>query len=81
LADIRTDLELRSTFFTMEVKNDSILIHGKGYGHGVGMSQEGAMEMAKQGYSFSDILRFYFYNVKIIEMADARDPGLPETFK
>jgi stage II sporulation protein D len=81
LADIRTDLALRSTFFTMEAKNDTILIHGKGYGHGVGLSQEGAMEMARQGYSYSDILRFYFYNVQIVELADVPVSGLPEGFR
>jgi len=81
IADIRIDLALRSTFFTMEFQNDSILIHGKGYGHGVGMSQEGAMEMARQGYSYSDILRFYFYNVQIIELADVPASELPEGFK
>jgi stage II sporulation protein D len=80
LSDIRSDLQLRSTFFTMEMQNDSILIHGKGYGHGIGMSQEGAMEMARQGYSYSDILRFYFYNVQIIEIEDVPVSGLPENF-
>jgi stage II sporulation protein D len=81
MADIRNDLKLRSTYFSMILKNDSIIIHGKGYGHGVGMSQEGAMEMARQGFSASDILRFYFYNVKIIELADVPDSLVPESFK
>ncbi len=81
LADIRNDLQLRSSFFTMEIQNGSIVLHGKGYGHGVGMSQEGAMEMARQGYSYSDILRFYFYNVQIIELGDVPVSSLPEGFK
>ena len=81
LVDIRADLNLRSTFFSMELVNDSIVIHGKGYGHGVGMSQEGAMEMAKQDYSASDILRFYFYDVNIIELSDVADSELPEEFR
>jgi stage II sporulation protein D len=81
LADIRTDLQLRSTFFTMEYSGDNILIHGKGYGHGVGMSQEGAMEMARQGFSYADILRFYFYNVQIIELSDLPASATPESFK
>jgi len=81
LADIRNDLMLRSAFFSMERLNDSILIRGKGYGHGVGMSQEGAMEMASQGFSASDILRFYFFNVQIIEIDDIPVSGLPDGFK
>jgi len=81
IADIRSDMNLRSTFFSMEIKNDSLLIHGKGYGHGVGMSQEGAMEMARQDYSASDILSFYFYDVKIIELSDVPESELPEGFR
>jgi stage II sporulation protein D len=77
LTDIRADLNLRSTFFTMYLKGDNILFSGKGYGHGVGMSQEGAIEMARQGYSASDILRFYYYNVRVTEMSEIPDSELP----
>ena len=81
IADVRSDFQLKSTFFSMELKDDSIQIHGKGYGHGVGMSQEGAMEMARQDYSASDILRFYFYDVKVVELSDVPVEALPETFR
>lgn len=80
ITDIRAAFNLKSTFFTMELKPDTVLIHGKGYGHGVGMSQEGAMEMARQGYSYSDILRFYFYNVRIMDISDLPASELPEEF-
>jgi stage II sporulation protein D len=81
LTDIRADLKLRSAFFSMELQNDTIHINGKGYGHGVGISQEGAMEMARQGYSYSDILRFYFYNVQIVELGDVPVSELPAGFR
>ncbi len=81
MADIRTDLQLRSAFFSMEYRDQDILIRGKGYGHGVGMSQEGAIEMARQGFSYADILRFYFYNVQITEMSDLPASALPESFR
>ena len=42
------------------------IFEGKGYGHGVGMSQYGAMEMAKQGYNFEEILKYYYTGVDII---------------
>jgi stage II sporulation protein D len=42
------------------MKKDSIYLHGKGYGHGVGLSQEGAIKMVQLGYSYIDILRFYY---------------------
>ncbi len=78
---IRLDFNLRSGFFDMELKADSLVFKGKGYGHGVGMSQEGAMEMARQGYSFSDILRFYYHQVQIRDILDIPDKQLPEEFR
>lgn len=36
---------------------------GKGYGHGVGMSQWGANEMAKKGYDYKEILSHYYTNI------------------
>jgi stage II sporulation protein D len=44
---------------------DGIRISGKGYGHGVGMSQTGAREMASRGYGFADILQYYFTDVTV----------------
>ena len=45
---------------TSEVK-----IVGKGYGHGVGMSQYGAKALAENGYTYQDILKYYYTNVEI----------------
>lgn len=42
-----------------------ILIEGTGNGHNVGMSQWGANAMAKQGYTFRDILNFYYTGISI----------------
>ena len=47
---------LPSGFFILEKENDSYVLTGGGYGHGVGMSQYGANAMAKEGSSFRDIL-------------------------
>jgi stage II sporulation protein D len=41
---------------------------GRGYGHGVGLSQEGAMNMSRQGYSYADIIKFYYTNVIIMNI-------------
>ncbi len=65
LTQIREDFRLRSDFFDIEVKEDNIHIHGRGYGHGIGLSQEGAMNMAREGYWFPEIIKFYFPGVKI----------------
>lgn len=40
-------------------------ISGKGYGHGVGMSQYGAHGMALNGYNYEDILKYYYRGVDI----------------
>ena len=53
-------LNLRSACFTWEESGNHIVFTTKGYGHGVGMSQWGAIEMAKQGYSYVEILEYYY---------------------
>jgi stage II sporulation protein D len=65
MTDIRRELNLKSAWFSITSEGDKVFFHGKGYGHGVGMCQEGAMEMAKKGYVYVDILHFYFTNVMI----------------
>ncbi|HEY9122987.1 MAG TPA: SpoIID/LytB domain-containing protein [Bacteroidales bacterium] len=67
---IRNDFQLKSAFFSVEVKNPNIEIHGRGYGHGVGMCQEGAMQMAVLGYTYEQIINFYYKNVKIIDFSN-----------
>ena len=42
-----------------------VTIQGSGSGHNVGMSQWGARAMAEQGYSYEDILRFYYTDVDL----------------
>lgn len=49
-------------------KIDSITFSGKGFGHGVGMSQYGALEMAKRGYTYEDIIGHYYNGVNIIKI-------------
>ena len=62
--EVRSILNLRSTDFNIEI-NESIKITTKGYGHGVGMSQYGANEMAKNGSTYEDILKHYYNNIEI----------------
>lgn len=62
---VRSLLSLRSTDFTIDIDGDNINITTKGYGHGVGMSQYGANEMAKIGYNYEEILKHYYQGVTI----------------
>lgn len=70
LKEIRNDWKLMSTFFDISPNNtrDTIILKGKGFGHGVGLSQEGAMKMAKLGYSYKDIIHYYFQYVILIDL-------------
>ena len=43
------------------------VLKGNGFGHGVGLSQEGAMTMVDLGYSYTDVLHFYYTNVYLID--------------
>lgn len=63
--EVRKKLELRSTDFDIEINNDLVTITTRGYGHGVGMSQYGANGMAKAGYNFEEILKYYYKNIEI----------------
>ena len=56
---------LRSTMFDVERGPGGFTFRGKGFGHGVGLSQQGACNMAKQNYSFEQILAFYYTGVKL----------------
>ncbi|MDV3428595.1 MAG: SpoIID/LytB domain-containing protein [Bacillota bacterium] len=56
---------LPSTFFSVEKNEDSFIFYGGGFGHGVGMSQYGAMRLSDEGYLYKDILRFYYKDIEI----------------
>lgn len=66
LRDIRSKFGLKSTFFNCYPEGTDVVLRGRGYGHGVGLCQEGAMKMAKFGYSFLQIALYYFPGVKVI---------------
>ncbi|WP_332650652.1 stage II sporulation protein D [Lysinibacillus sp. 54212] len=67
--DFREALGLRSTDFTIELKEGKIQFHTKGYGHGVGMSQHGANELAKKGEEVYDILSHYYSGTDISKVS------------
>ena len=57
-------LNLRSTDFDLIIDNN-IKIITRGFGHGVGMSQYGANNLANDGFSYKEILAHYYTNTKI----------------
>lgn len=62
---VYSKLGLKSTFFTINKTGNNVVINTKGYGHGVGMSQYGALAMAKKGYTYDEILKYYYQGVDI----------------
>lgn len=63
--DVYNKLGLRSTDFNLTQVGTNVVIDTKGYGHGVGMSQYGALGMAKEGYNYMQILEYYYSGVEI----------------
>lgn len=68
LKNVRTDLQLKSTFFSICNLGDSVIFKGRGFGHGVGMCQEGAMRMAKLGYKYPEVINFYYQKTQLIDL-------------
>lgn len=68
LTEIRKDWKLKSTYFSIFDIGESLSFKGKGFGHGVGLSQEGAMRMIEIGYDFLEVLRFYYTDVHLINL-------------
>ena len=82
LMQIRTDLDLRSSFFSVRVEGDSVILTGRGYGHGVGLCQEGAMVMASKGYDYRKIIGFYYKGVVLKNFSiNEGDANLSEHIK
>ncbi|GKX28508.1 stage II sporulation protein D [Vallitalea longa] len=63
--EVRSYLGLESSNFNVDSVDGNIEVSCKGYGHGVGMSQYGANDLAKNGYSYKDILKHYYSNTEI----------------
>ncbi len=65
---VRSLFGLNSANFEISVDDKTVIFTTKGKGHGVGMSQYGANEMAKSGQSYTEILLHYYSNVTIEKM-------------
>jgi stage II sporulation protein D len=73
-------VNLKSTMFDARRSGDRYVFEGRGFGHGVGLSQWGAHEMARRGFGYHDILAFYYTDVAITQLDEAEDmPIAPAT--
>ncbi|MBQ9280537.1 MAG: SpoIID/LytB domain-containing protein [Clostridia bacterium] len=79
---IRTSLgasKLKSQWFKVELDDDEIIFTGKGYGHGVGMSQNGAIGMALEGFTYDEILEWYYTDIEIYGFSGTTKRGNSST--
>lgn len=60
---------VRSTFVELDRRGETYVLMGRGFGHGVGMSQYGARGQAREGRSYREILAYYFQGTTV-----ERDP-------
>ena len=58
--ELRSKFSLPSTLFDIKISHDKIIFEGYGYGHGVGLSQNGANAYAKHGWTYERILLHYY---------------------
>jgi stage II sporulation protein D len=71
------DATLRSTLFTADRVGDHYVFEGRGNGHGVGLSQWGAHELAQRNSSYRDILEFYYTGIQLQRLDDLTDAEPP----
>jgi len=64
-SEFRFALGLKSTFFQMKLHARRFNFEGRGWGHGVGLCQDGAIEMARKGYHYRQILNHYYPALRI----------------
>ncbi len=61
---VRRDFKWRSAYVLPEATAEGVVVHGYGFGHGVGMAQQGAMMMGRAGFDWKEILDFYFKDLE-----------------
>ena len=66
--EVKYLLNLRSTDFDITTNDDEVSIVTRGFGHGVGMSQYGANNMANMGYDYKQIIAYYYQGTKITNL-------------
>ena len=62
--------ELRSTGFAIIPDGDGFILQGRGWGHGVGLCQWGAAELARRGLSAEEILQFYYPGATLMRLGE-----------
>jgi len=64
----KAELAILSIIHGSRKKDKSLFLEGSGFGHGVGLCQWGAKGLAKQGFNYQDILRYYYTGVTVASL-------------
>lgn len=66
--EVRTYMTMlpSASFKIKSAKGKKIILQGAGYGHGIGLSQDGAEELARKGKTYKQILNYYYNNISIV---------------
>ncbi len=74
--NIRTKLgtsKLKSQWFEVKFDGDEAIFEGRGFGHGIGMSQNGAIGMALEDFTYDEILHWYYTDIEILGFEESED--------
>ena len=66
--DLRKVLDLRSTLFRISTDGENLNVKGRGFGHGLGLSQWGAYYLAQQGINYHQILAHYYQSANLTNL-------------
>ncbi|MEN6390314.1 MAG: stage II sporulation protein D [Syntrophomonas sp.] len=66
--DFRALLGLPSTWLNIKTSKTGIIVNSRGYGHGIGLCQNGANGMAKAGFKYNNILNYYYRGIDFMKL-------------
>ncbi len=78
-SEVKNFTSLPSPYFYVEISNGTFILHGGGFGHGVGMSQNGAKNLANDGYHGEQIVEHYYSGAKLVNIYEEIKPELEAT--
>lgn len=67
---IQAEMLPSACFYVSSQKNGKLVLRGGGFGHGLGMSQNGANELAKKGWNYKEILQFFYDGLELVQTVD-----------
>ena len=68
--EFRRSIKLPSSKFNLVIEDSQIKFAGRGYGHGLGLSQWGSKALAENGFTYNQILTHYYPGTKLVNITD-----------